>query len=57
MDNSRQMVLWKEYGIVLTHTLYCSHENVEFHFSSALFGDATDLSIDFHEYCLATFLK
>ena len=55
-DNSRKRALWKKYGIVLTHTLYCSHENVEFHFSAAVCG-GTDLLIDFHCYCLAKLFK
>ena len=37
-DKSRQRVLLKKYGIVLTHTLYCSHDNVEFHFLAAVWG-------------------
>ena len=28
----------KNYEIVLTHMLYCSHKNVEFHFSAAVWG-------------------
>ena len=32
------MALWKNYEIVLIHMLYCSHENVEFPFSVAVWG-------------------
>ena len=43
-DNSRQRARWKKYGIVPTHTLHCFHENVEFHFSAAVWGCKTPVN-------------
>ena len=50
----------KKYGIFLTHTLYLLFSwgcRISLFSCCLESGAGTDLSIDFHEYCLATFFK